>query len=277
MFKFSFYTTKKDDVSAEDFRSYWLGEHAQLQKQFMEKIGVRCCTKCEVLLDHPVGIASQEAYETGPVSYSFIDHWVFNDIESLKAGVQDPSVKAAMKATFASEDKYIDVARSHVLMSVDIAQFYPPGSEAIRATEDTSFVKIYYVVNKMPELTRAQAQLHWNACHGAVSRQDIDYSVLSKYVQAHAIDSTFVEQLVAERGYAVDPNIIGHAEAFIDITQPPKDFPEEEAADVVAMSMEDIKLFAVGQNGQVFVTKDHYVIDKKVIVRPMPSFFSAVY
>jgi len=138
-------------------------------------------------------------------------------------------------------------------------------------------VKLIYCVRCPDGLTRAQAQLYWIACHGAVSRQDIKYSVLSKYVQAHNIDSTFVDELVKIRGYEFNPRFIGHAEAWLDTQAPPKDFPEDEAAEVMAMSMEDIDYFADKTVSQVFATKEHFLLDKPVITRPMPRFFSAVY
>ena len=217
------------------------------------------------------------AYQTGPDLYDFVDQWHFNDIDALKRGSTDPEVQAAMQALYASEDAYVDTTRSNVMMQVDLAQFYPPDAEGVVATEDSSYVKIMYCVRCLPELNRQQAQLHWNACHGAVSRQDIKYSVIKKYIQGHAIDSTFVNQLMDRRGYQADHTFIGCAEGWIDVEQAPKDFPEEEKAEVVAMSMDDIALFSARDRSQVFVTKEHVITDKPVIVRPMPKFFSAVY
>jgi hypothetical protein len=275
MFKISFYVRRKKDVTASEFRDYWLGEHADIHKQYLQELGVRSYIKCETLPNDPVGIASAEAYQTGSEHYDFVDHWVFNDVETLKAGSQNSDVLAAMKAAFESEERYVDTSRSMVAMSVDLVQFYP--IKDYRAEPDNSFVKIYYCVRKLPELTRSQAQLHWNACHGAVSRQDIKYSVQSKYIQAHNIDSTFVDELVQKRGYQVDSDFIGHAEGWTNVTTSAPNFPEDEMAEVVAMSMDDIELFTDKTRSQLFVSKEHYVIDKPVIVRPMPTFFSAVY
>lgn len=277
MFKISFFIRKKPEVSTEAFREFWLGEHAERLQGFAEKIGVRTLAKCETLPDHPVGIESMAAYQTGPDLYDFVDQWHFNDIEALKRGCTDPAVQAAMKALYAREDAFIDTFRSNVMMQVDLVQFYPVDAEDVIADEVSPYVKIIYCVRSRPELNRHQAQLHWNACHGAVSRQDIKYSVQKKYIQAHAIDSTFVDQLVTERGYEVDDTFIGCAEGWIDVDQPPKDFPEEEKAEVVAMSMDDIDLFADKARSQLFAVKEHRIIDKKIITRPMPKFFSAVY
>jgi hypothetical protein len=277
MFKISFFIRKKPALSQDKFRTYWLGEHAERLSGVVEKLGVRSLVKCEVLPEHPVGVESMAAYQTGRDLYDFVDHWYFNDIDALKRGSADQEVQAAMNAIYASEDPYVDTARSNVMMQVDLAQFYPPDAEGVVATEDSSYVKIIYGVRCLPELNRQQAQLHWNACHGAVSRQDIKYSVMKKYIQAHAIDSTFVNQLMERRGYRVDESFIGAAEGWIDVEKAPKDFPAEEMAEVVAMSMDDIALFVERERSQVFVTKEHVIMDMPVIVRPMPRFFSAVY
>jgi hypothetical protein len=162
-----------------------------------------------------------------------------------------------------------------------VAQFYP--REEVRATQDTDFVKLYYVGRTHPGISRAQGQLHWNSSHGAVSRQDIALSQCTKYVQAHTIESTFVNNIVAERGYEQDPEGIGHAELWVNTVESPAD-PDadpEVAAEVDAMSMQDIDLFIDKNNSQCFVTKDHYLLDKRIITRTkdggMPKFLSAVY
>lgn len=285
VFKISFYIKKRDDVSAETFRDYWLGEHAELVKAYAGRIGVRQYLKCEALPDHPMTIDGTRSYDTGPLRYDFIDHWILNDIEDLRQGAANPEVQALMQQAYASEDRYVDIAASNVLMSTDLVQFYPVDADEVRATPGSNYLKIYYPVRIFPHLTRQQAQLHWNACHGAESRQHIKYSVQKKYIQAHAIDSTFVDDLCAQRGYEVDPTFIGHAEGWIDQYQVPKEFPEEETAEIVRMTMDDIDLFADKKRGSVFFTIEHYIMDDTVITRPdpaisdlkMPAFFSAVY
>jgi hypothetical protein len=190
-----------------------------------------------------------------------------------------------MQEAYSSEDHWVDLGASNVQMSVDLVQFYPADADDVRAIPGSNYLKIYYPVRILPHLTRQQAQLHWNACHGAESRQHIKYSRQKKYIQAHAIDSTFVDELCALRGYEVDPTFIGHAEGWIDQHQAPKEVPQCEAAEVVRMTMDDIDLFSDKKRGSVFFAVEHYILDNKVITRPdptvsnlkMPAFFSAVY
>lgn len=285
MFKISFFIKRKNEVAADEFREYWLGEHAKLVSAYAEEIGVRQYLKCESLPDHPMTKEGSRAYDTGPLRYDFIDHWIFNDIEDLRRGTERKEIQTLMQQAFTSEDRWVDLGASNVQMSVDLVQFYPTDADDVRATPGSDYLKIYYPVRILPHLTRAQAQLHWNACHGAESRQHIKYSQQKKYIQAHAIDSTFVDKLCELRGYEVDPTFIGHAEGWVNQHQAPRDVSPCEAAEVVRMTMDDIDLFSDKKRGSVFFAIEHYIMDQKVITRPhrarsnlkMPALFSAVY
>jgi hypothetical protein len=285
VFKISFFIKKKDDIAAEDFRRYWLEEHARLQMTYVEQIGVRQYIKCEVLPDHPMTIAGMRNYQTGPVCFDFVDHWIFNDIEDLRQGAADGVVQELMAEAYQSEDAWIDLPNSNVHMSTDLVQFFPADANEVRATQGSPFLKIYYHVRILPHLTRQQAQMHWNACHGGESRQHIRYSQQKKYIQSHAIDSTFVDNLVSKRGYELDSTIIGHAEGWVGLNPLPNEFTEEEEARIASMTMDDIDLFSDKKRGSVFFTTEHYVLDDTVVARPdkkrndrpMPAFFSAVY
>ncbi|MDA8879950.1 EthD domain-containing protein [Pseudomonadales bacterium] len=285
MFKISFFIKKMDDISAEDFRQYWLEEHARLQMAYVEQIGVRQYIKCEVLPDHPLTIAGMKNYQTGPIRYDFVDHWIFNDIEDLRQGAANTTVQELMQEAYASENDWIDLSNSNVHMSTDLVQFFPADANEVRATEGSPYLKIYYHVRILPHLTRQQAQLHWNACHGCESRQHIRYSQQKKYLQSHAIDSTFVDNLVSNRGYEVDSTIIGHAEGWVGLNPLPNDFSEEEEARIASMTMDDIDLFSDKKRGSVFFATEHYILNDTVVTRPdrkhndrsMPAFFSAVY
>ena len=61
MFKISFFIKRKNEVGADDFREYWLGEHAELVAAYAEEIGVRQYLKCEILPDHPMTIEGSRA------------------------------------------------------------------------------------------------------------------------------------------------------------------------------------------------------------------------
>ena len=158
MFKISFYVKKRDGISREAFKAYWLGEHADLNRRVLPELGVRQYLKCEVLHDHPLTQQAQIDYGTGPLRYDFVDHWICNDLAELKQGSESESVRCMLEKVYASEDCMIDISASNVQMSVDLVQFFPLDANDVRATEDSSYIKIYYVVRCQPQIDPRQAQ-----------------------------------------------------------------------------------------------------------------------
>ena len=282
MFKISFFIRKRSDVTRNDFRTYWQGEHADLNLAYVRDIGVKQYIKCEVLKDHPLTKASVTSYRTGPVSYDFVDQWIFNDIEDLKRGMADSRIQSLASKTHLSEDDWIDLPRSSVHMSTDLVQFYPVDAARIRATSDDPYLKVFYHVRSLPHISRESAQLHWNACHGGESRQHIHLSKNKKYLQAHKIDSTFVDQLTELRGYEDDPTIIGHAEAWL-LADAEEKQPTAEEREATSMTLDDIDLFTNKSRSNVFLTNESFLLDDTIVTRPtgggkrMPEFFSAIY
>ena len=283
MFKVNLYIKCAASRAPDAFKEYWLNSHAEQSKDLLQQLGVRQYLKCEVLPEHPLTLASQEAYQTGPLGYDFIDHWVFNDIDTLTEAANDKALIGELESVWAQENDWVDLQRSHTSMTVDLAQFFPLDGNEVRATPESDYLKIYYPAHHYSHLTRAQAQLHWNACHGAESRQHIRYSRQKKYIQCHAIDSTFVDWLRDLRGYGDQPCFIGHAEGWINPGFEPEAAGAEDAAEIVRMTMDDIDLFSDKTQGAVFMAQEHYILDQTVVTRtdpsdpsaPMPAFFSA--
>ena len=283
MFKVNFYIKRTASRTPGAFKEYWLHTHAQLSKDLLQKLGVRQYLKCEVLPENPLTLASQEAYQTGPLGYDFIDHWVFNNIDTLTQAAKDEVLIEELESVWMQENDWVDLQQSHTSMTVDLAQFFPRDGNEVRATPESDYLKIYYPAHHYPHLTRTQAQLHWNACHGAESRQHIRYSRQKKYIQCHTIDSTFVDWLREHRGYGHLPCFIGHAEGWIDPGFEPEAAGAEDAAEIVRMTMDDIDLFSDKTQGSVFMAQEHYIVDQQVITRTnpsdpdssMPAFFSA--
>jgi len=281
MFTINYYIRKKTEISTDAFNAYWLSEHADLLRDFVEKIGVRAVLKNEPLPEHPTTRELTALFETGGDLFDFIDQWIFNDIEELKEGSRDPEVQAAMQKLFASEDQYIDTARCQIFMGQEIAQTYP--RNPIRANPGSDYIKLFYLAEFHEHLPLKGIQLHMNACHGAMSRLSAEFSMFTKYVQQFRIESTFVNELIAERGYILKPNFAGHAELMINTVESPvaADIDEEAAAEESAMSLEDFEIFVDKPNAQCFVSHEHYIVDRKIYTRTrdgkMPVFFSAEY
>jgi len=281
MFTVNFYIRKKPEISTQVFEEYWLNEHAKLLKVFAEKIGVRVLIKNQPLPEHPITKNLTELFEIGGELYDFVDQWIFNDIEELKHGSREPEVLAAMQALFESENNYIDCQTSKVFMGQEIAQ--TNAHLLLRATENDDYIKAFYLGTFHKHLPLQAIQLHMNACHGAMSRLSAQYSSFFRYVQQFRIESTFANELIEQRGYQLEENFAGHAELMIPKAERviPDDYDHEDAANESEMSLEDFDCFIYKPDTQCFACVEHYVIEKKIVVRDkngkLPVFFSAEY
>ena len=54
MFKLNYYIKRRPERTADEFRTFWLGEHASRNTAVIEELGVRQYLKCEALPDHPL-------------------------------------------------------------------------------------------------------------------------------------------------------------------------------------------------------------------------------
>ena len=277
MFKITFYIHRKKRLQHAAFRNYWLGEHAELVKKLAEDLGIRKIIKCEVLPHHPVELEGHKHFGIKGKSYDFVDHWVFKNIADLKRGRANLKVLNAMKALYDSEDQYISVSKSSVEMQIDIAQNNGPEVFDLVAATDSPVIKIMYTARLKKGISRKEGQLHWQCCHGGLSRENIKHSSYFKYFQSHNIESTFVKRMIQERGYYHDKQLAGHAEAWLDLSAKPKKTKKKLAQKIAIMDKLDIELFVNNKKAQFFVAKEHFILDKKVFDLPMPTFFSAVY
>ena len=274
MITFNYLVRKKTEVSEEDFRNYWLGEHVGMCLQTAGSLGIGKYTKCETQHEDEVGKALRDMYGTASDGYDFVDQMVIGDLENFKKGLADSEVQEALKVRHESEGAYVDFSRSDYWFTIDLAQIFP--REDIRATWNNTILKIFYVGRRHPHLSLAEAQLHWNSCHGAMARQFSEFLPFVKYIQGHRIESKVVDQYKALLGTDFEniDTMIGQAEAWLDRRiMPTLAGPETER--MMSMLVEDIALFVDASISHYLVAKEHVILSKDLIVEPVPSMFSA--
>jgi hypothetical protein len=274
MLTLNFFVRKKEAVSAEDFRNYWTGEHFDLQRPILSKLGIRKYTICETLHEDPVNKLLQQMYGTLSDAYDFVDQMVMNDLADFKNGLASEQVQAALQARYDSEADYVDFSRSDFWFSVDVAQIFP--RTEIKATWSNIYLKVFMVGEYDPKLSLSEAQLHWNACHGGMARQFAEFLPYDKYVQGHRLESPVIEQMKNMSGISFEnrPNILGQAEAWIDRRIVPSlNGPEVER--MMGMLVEDIALFLDASESHMFAGKEHVMHTEPIITSPLPTLFSA--
>jgi hypothetical protein len=273
MLTFNYLVRKKEGVSAEDFRNYWTGEHFEMQRPILSKLGIRKYTICETLHEDPVNIQLQQMYGTPSDAYDFVDQMVINGLKDFKSGLAKEDVQAALKAKYDSEADYVDFSRSDFWFTVDVAQIFPRTD--ITATWNNTYLKAFMVGKYHPKLSLSEAQLHWNACHGGMARQFAEFLPYDKYIQGHRLESPVIDQMKNLSGIAFEnrQNICGQAEAWIDRRIVPSlNGPEVER--MMGMLVEDISLFVDASKAHMFAGKEHVMHSTPIITSPLPTLFS---
>lgn len=280
MITFNYFVRKKADVSSEDFRNYWLGEHAEKSLHVAGKLGIQKYIMCETLHEDEVNKLLQQLYNTPPDVHDFADQMIINDLEDFKKGLADPEVQAALKAMHESDRAYVNFSRSDYWFSIKLMQIRD--SQEFTATWDNTILKAYYVVIRPPHLSMAEAQLHWNSCHGEMARQFAQFLPYLTYQQGHRIESKVAEQFKALLGsdFENDEAMIGQAESWLDRRVVPS-LQGPEVNRMMGLLVQDIEQFAIPAKCSLFVGKEHVILkelpypNQAVITQPVPSLFNA--
>lgn len=265
---------RKPNVGAEEFRDFWMGEHASRMLALVRDLGIGRYTKCETQHEDEVNIALQAMYGTGSDSYDFVDQMVIGDLEDFRKGIGDADVGAALKELRDLSDAYIDQSRSDMWFSIDVPQIFP--REKVEANWNNTLLKVYYVPRHLEALTLQEAQFHWNSCHGGMARQFASFLPYDKYIQGHRVPSGLIDGLKQSLGgdWENIGTIIGQAEAWINRRiMPAMAGPEVER--MMRMLVVDIDLFVDASSSHIFATKEHVIHDSPIINEPVPSLFNA--
>jgi len=117
MIKLVFCLRRKPGMSVEEFRRYWREDHAPLVKSHEEALGI--CRYVQVHTDHGPGIKALTNSRGAPEPFDGIAELWYDSPEALAARAKDPDARAAGKALFEDEQKFIDHATSPILIGTE--------------------------------------------------------------------------------------------------------------------------------------------------------------
>ena len=251
MITLNYLVRKKNDISTEEFREYWLDAHAGQSRQLSPGLGFKKYTKSETLHDDETNKMLQVMYGTSNDSYDFVDQMVIYNLEEFRTGLNDSEIQSGLKQLHADADRVVDYNRSDYWLSVDVPR-------------------------RIEKLKLGEAQLHWNTCHGGMARQFARILPFDKYIQGHRQPSVLTDKLKSTLGGNFENNelIIGQAEAWLDR----RILPALQGAEVERMMrllVQDIDLFVNAKDSHIFATKEHVIHSQPIISGPIPCLFNA--
>ncbi len=115
MVKLVYCLRKRTEISSEELVRYWLNDHAPLVQKFAEAIRAK-----KYVQSHTVAPDINQMFREGrglAEPYDGITEVWWEDLESLKAGMESEAGREAHQALMEDEAKFVDFSRTRVFMT----------------------------------------------------------------------------------------------------------------------------------------------------------------
>ena len=115
MVKLVYCLRKRADISSEELYRYWLNDHGSLVRRFAEAIKAK-----KYVQSHTVAPDMNQTFREGrglAEPYDGITEVWWEDLESLKAGMESEAGREAHQALMEDEAKFVDFSQTRVFMT----------------------------------------------------------------------------------------------------------------------------------------------------------------
>jgi uncharacterized protein (TIGR02118 family) len=115
MVKLVYCLRKRADISSEELYRYWQNEHGPLVRKFAEAIQAK-----KYVQSHTIAPDLNQIFRDGrglAEPYDGITEVWWDDLESLKAGMESEVGREAHQALMEDEAKFVDFSRTRIFMT----------------------------------------------------------------------------------------------------------------------------------------------------------------
>jgi uncharacterized protein (TIGR02118 family) len=251
MIKLVYVIVRREEMSAEDFRDYWLNRHGPLVAAQANALKLR-----KYVQSHPVDEAASEAMRAvrgmrGPAD-GVTEVW-WDSLEDFQSAYATPEGQAAGRILAEDEAKFIDFPKSAVFLTEEHLIFDHTGGRG----PDPEAVKATYLLTRRDGLTQAECHETWLRDHGPLVASFAGPLRMAKYVQSHAIAPEINAGIQAGRNY--EPPLDGITEVWVD---PHAEGAGADAAREAALALvEDERRFVQMDKSRLFMTREHVIFD----------------
>ena len=179
---------RKPGLGVDDFRSYWLNQHAAVIRQIPE------------LRKYVASITLPSAYRNREPLYDGVSEAWFDDEDALRANADS----APRRAASADDAKFVDLSKAASIVVDEIVQ--------IDGNPRDSAVKMLSLLTRKPGSEVASFQAYWRTQHGPLAAK---IPQMRRYIQCHVRPSGYAD------GCA--PRYDGVAEVWFDSFQAIRD------------------------------------------------------
>jgi hypothetical protein len=267
MFRLVHFIRRKPELSVQAFRDHWLNQQGPLVARHAPALGIRRYVQTHVLHDDPLGQLLQSTYGTSTDLFDGLTEVWLTDPGRAAKCFDSPAGKRAAQELLDNEREFIDLSRSIMWFGIEAPQINPLGWTV--ATPTSSIVKWLAPLWKLPEMGLAETRSHWLANHGPLVRELTSAVPMLRYVQIHRFDHPFADELNAARGGLQEP-VYGHAELWLD-RHALAAAAGPEVDEAFGLFVEDCKLFIDLAASPFMVGKEHVLVDRRLVERPLPT------
>lgn len=252
MIKLVYVIVRREGMSEEAFRKYWLERHGPLVAAQAGPLKLR-----KYVQSHPIDEEASEAMRAVRGMRACCDGltevW-WDSLEAFQAAYATPQGQESGRILAEDEARFIDFARSAVFLTqehliFDHTRGKGPKPGAPKAT---------YLLTRRDDLTQAQCHETWLRDHGPLVASFAGPLRMAKYVQSHTIAPEINAGFRAGRGY--EPPLDGITEVWTDPDAPAVGTPEE-ARDAAMALVEDERRFVQMDKSRLFMSREHVIFD----------------
>ncbi len=251
MIKLVYVIVRREGMSAEAFRDYWLNQHGPLVAAQAKALKLR-----KYVQSHPIDEAASEGMRAvrgmrGPAD-GVTEVW-WDSLEDFQSAYATPQGQESSRILAEDEAKFIDFPKSAVFLTEEHLIFDHTGGKG----PAPGAPKATYLLTKRDDLTQAQCHETWLRDHGPLVASFAGPLRMAKYVQSHAIAPEINAGIQAGRNY--EPPLDGITEVWVDPHAAAGD-PDEARAAAMAL-VEDERRFVQMDASRLFMTREHVIFD----------------
>jgi hypothetical protein len=246
-------------LTLAEFHAYWHDIHGPLMVKNARALAATRYIQVHTI-DDPVYKASREARGMTEAYDGVVEIW-WDSMEAAAEAAGTPEGREANRELLEDEKSFIDFSRSSLWFAMELPQVNPT-PENIIAAERSTIVKFYYVLHRLPNLSREDFQLYWRMNHGPLIRSWALAMGILRYIQVHTLDDALAEAPRTDRG-KMEAICDGHAELWFDRGRRGKganQAPEELRAGLAAA--EDEAKFIDFSRSSLWTGKEHLLLER---------------
>jgi uncharacterized protein (TIGR02118 family) len=260
MIRMNFVARRLPGLSREEFQEYWRYTHGPLVARHQRALRIRRYVQSHTL-DDALGEAMRQQRTGMEDPYDGVASLWWDNRDEIAEAFATPEGQAAGQELLEDEQRFADLSRSALWLSMEVPQINPMPENSVMARRESAIIKGVYVVNALPSLTREACQRYWLMHHGALARSYGAAMGFLRYIQSHTIDEPLNDIFRESRGAMVPYD--GLTEVWFDRMELTQilSAPDGEGFKGFGLLLEDEKTFVDFSRSSVWFAKEHVVID----------------